>query len=158
MRMATSGTERQRRSAAGFTLVELLAVLAILAIAVVAISYGGNRSVDSARFRALMVKTASSIREARSQAIRTAGESVFIVDLGRRRMGDPAGGDGLAIPRDVDVSAEVAASEQYRDGSLGIRFYGNGSSTGGTLRFVWRGQQYRILVNWLTGNVSMGHG
>jgi general secretion pathway protein H len=157
MRIPTSQTERLR-SAAGFTLVELLAVLAILAIAVVAISYGGNRSIDSAQFRALMVRTAASIREARSQAIRAAGESVFIVDLGRRRMGDRNGGEGLAIPREVDVTAEVAASEQYRDGSLGIRFYSNGSSTGGTLRFVWRGQTYRILVNWLTGNVSMGHG
>jgi general secretion pathway protein H len=105
-----------------------------------------------------MVKTAALIREARSHAIQTAGESVFVVDLGRRRMGNPDAGDGLAIPRDVNVSAEVAASEQYRDGSLGIRFYGNGSSTGGTLRFVWRGQNYQILVNWLTGNVSMGHG
>ncbi len=158
MRTPTSGTDGRRSSASGFTLVEMLAVLAVLAIAVVAISYGGNRSIDGARFRALTVKTAAMIREARSQAIRTAGESVFIIDLGRRRMGDRDGGDGLAIPGDVDVTAEVAASEQYRDGSLGIRFYGNGSSTGGTLRLVWRGQTYRILVNWLTGNVSMGHG
>lgn len=158
MRIPTSGTEARRSAAAGFTLVELLAVLAILAIAVVAISYGGSRSVDAAQFRALMVKTAASIREARAQAIRTAGENVFVIDLGRRRMGDPDGGEGLAIPADVDVTAEVAASEQYRDGSLGIRFYGNGGSTGGTLHFVWRGQNYQILVNWLTGNVSMGHG
>lgn len=158
MRIPTSGTDGRRSAAAGFTLVELLAVLAILAIAVVAISYGGNRSVDAAQFRALMVKTAAAIREAHAGAIRTSGESVFVVDLGRRRMGEAGGGDGLAIPGDVDVTAEVAASEQYRDGSLGIRFYGNGSSTGGTLRFVWRGQNYQILVNWLTGNVSMGHG
>ncbi len=157
MRIPTSGTNGRRSSAAGFTLVELLAVLAILAIAVVAISYGGGRSVDAAQFRALMVKTAAAIRQARAEAIRTAGESVFVVDLGGRRMGEADGGDLLTIPRDVDVTAEVAASEQYRDGSLGIRFYGNGSSTGGTLRFVWRGQNYHILVNWLTGNVSMGH-
>lgn len=157
MRIPTSGTDG-RRGCAGFTLVELLAVLAILAIAVVAISYGGSRSIDAAQFRALMVKTAAAIRETRAEAIRTAGENVFVVDLGRRRMGDPDGGDGLAIPPDVDVTAEVAAAEQYRDGSLGIRFYGSGSSTGGTLHFAWRGQNYQILINWLTGNVSMGHG
>lgn len=157
MRIPTSGTEAWR-GAAGFTLVELLAVLAVLAIAVVAISYGGSRSADAARFRALIVKTAASIREARAEAIRSAAENVFVINLGDRRMGDPDSGVELTIPAGVDVSAEVAASEQYRDGSLGIRFYGNGSSTGGTVSFVWRGQNYQILVNWLTGNVSMGHG
>lgn len=156
MRMPTSRIEAgQAGSSAGFTLVELLAVLAILAIAVAAFSFSSGKSLDTARFRALMVRTSAAISQGRADAMRGMAEKVFYVDLKRRRMGYPGSGEIFEIPPDVDLTATVAESEKYGDGSLGIRFYPAGSSTGGKLAFTFHGQVYEIRVNWLTGNVSL---
>lgn len=153
MRTPTSRTDRAPASA-GFTLVELLAVLAILALAATAFSYGGRAPLESARFRALMVKTTAALIESHGDAIRRGEDNVFVIDVNRRSMGDPRQGATLQLPANVDVTATVAGSEKYSDGRAGIRFYPAGTSSGGTLNFKFRNQVYEIRVNWLTGNVT----
>jgi general secretion pathway protein H len=154
--MATYQTESVHSlKTAGFTLFELLAVLTILAIASVAFSFGTSKSLETAKFRALMVKTSAAISEARVGAIRETRERVFLVDLKRRRMGYPESGYSLELPAGVDLTATVAESETYEDGTFGIRFYPAGSSSGGTLAFTHDNQTYELRVNWLTGNVSL---
>ena len=154
MRTPISGISRWFRTAeAGFTLIELLAVLAILAIAITAFTYGGTASLETARFRAFMVKTSAALDEGRATAMRSMKEKVFHIDLKNRRLGYAGGGENLDLPRGVELTATVAERESYKDGTLGIRFYPAGNSSGGTLRFIFRNQAYEIRVNWLTGNV-----
>lgn len=149
--MPTSPTDPARE--AGFTLVELLAVLAILAIALVAFTAGSSNNIDTAKFRALIVRTTAAIGEVRAGAIRGAEERVFIVDVDRRLMGTAQ--SGIGVPEGVSLTATVAESERYSDGKAGIRFYPTGSSSGGTLAFQFGSQTYEVRVNWLTGNASL---
>lgn len=142
-------------SQAGFTLVELLAVLAILAIAISAFSMSGNRSLDTAKVRALMVRAVADIGRARADAMRGQTERIFYVDVKNRRLSYPATQQMLQLPPEVTLTATLAASEQYKDGSAGIRFFPTGGSSGGVLDFGYRGQNYQIRVNWLTGNVTL---
>ena len=151
VRMPTSRTD------AGFTLVELLAVLAILAMAAAAFSWRSQSSFGMAKFRALLSGTTSALREARAHAISGASDQVFIIDIRARTLSYKDGGIVLQLPRDVDLVADVAQSETYGNGAVGIRFFRDGTSTGGKLRFDWNRRDYAIDVNWLTGNVSM-HG
>ena len=156
MRMPTSQIDYAVNSReAGFTLVELLAVLAILAIVVTAFSFRSASSLETANFRAFMVKASAAMSEGRVDAIRQTEEKVFYVDLKNRRLAYPAGDKFLAMPNGVELTATVAASEHYDDGTVGIRFYPTGASSGGTLAFSFRGQIYEVRVNWLTGNVSL---
>ena len=155
MRMPISGTSRPRGNReAGFTLIELLAVLAILAIALTAFTYGGTGSLETARFRAFLVKTTATIGEGRAESMRGMREKLFLIDLKNRRLGFAEGGEPIDLPAGVDLTATVAERESYKDGVLGIRFYPAGNTSGGTLRFSFRNQAYEIRVNWLTGNVE----
>jgi general secretion pathway protein H len=156
MRMPTSGIDYVCTArTAGFTLVELLAVLAVLALAVTAFSFGAGKSLETANFRALMVKTSAAISAARTDAISGARERVFLVDLKRRRLEYPEAGVSLKLPPGVELTATVAESERHDDGTAGIRFYPTGSSSGGALLFKFRNQTFEIDVNWLTGNASL---
>jgi len=104
-----------------------------------------------------MVRTLASVQKARADSMRTMTEKVFYVDIRNRRMSYPGSGEILELPPGLAIKATVAQSEQYNDGSVGIRFYPTGTSSGGVLSFGYRGQIYEIRVNWLTGNAALVH-
>ena len=146
MKTPTSPTEP---AAAGFTLVETLAVLTLLSMAAAAFSFGGTRNLESAKFRALLFKTIDAIGDTRRAAIRSQTQTVFQVDPARGTLG---GGSGMiTLPAAVKLAADLSP------GADGIRFYPQGTSSGGTLTYAFRGDVYKIHVNWLTGNASLDH-
>lgn len=153
MRTATSPTERDGQ--AGFTLFELLAVLAILAIALSAFTFGSSTSLETAKFRAMLVNTSAALDEARISAIRQMKEKVFLVDMRNGRMGIAGGKDNVRILPGVGLKATVAESEKQDDDVVGIRFYPAGTSSGGILAFTRNARTYEVRVNWLTGHVSL---
>lgn len=141
-------------NSAGYTLVELLAVLAILAIVAGALVFGSGHSAETARFRAFLVTVSAALTKARTKAVKGAKQVVFQIDTQNRRLGDIEAGQTIEIPPRVELTALVAEGEVRGDGSVGIRFYPAGGSSGGTLSFTYRGLIYEVRVNWLTGNVS----
>ena len=158
MRTRTCGTERAAERRAGFTLLELLAILAIIALVAATVSLRTSRSFGVAHFRAVLTSTSAIMRQARSRAIGNAKSEAVVIDLDGRHISLPSTGQAFDFPKEVDLLATVAESEHYPDGTVGIRFYGDGSSTGGTLAYVWRSQKYQIEINWLTGNVAIHQG
>jgi len=157
MKTRTSGTDLalSRRADAGFTLLELIAVLTIIALVAATVSFTSSRSFGTAHFRAVLTSTSAIMQQARSRAIGNQSSQIVVIDLDNRRVGIPATGQVFDIPKEIDLLATVAESEHYPDGTVGIRFFGDGSSTGGTLAYTWRNQKYQIQVNWLTGHVSI---
>jgi general secretion pathway protein H len=139
---------------AGFTLVELLAVLTILAVAAAIFSFRSQAGFGTAKFRALMTGTAAALRETRAEAISTASDRVFVIDTKGRRLTGANRAVSIDLPDGVTLEADVAESET-EGGRAGIRFFKDGSSSGGTLRLAWNERRYSIDVNWLTGNVAI---
>lgn len=56
---------------------------------------------------------------------------------------------------EVDVSLVIAEEEFGADQTGSIRFFGDGSSTGGRITLEWGNQLRRIDVNWITGEVRI---
>jgi general secretion pathway protein H len=137
----------------GFTLVELLAVLVVLAIAagVAAAHLGPRHSAEV--LQASTHELASLCRAARAAAIRQASDRTVVIDMANRLV--TAGKDAapLRIAETISISSQTSATEQRSPSVAGIRFFPNGTSTGGKIRLETGRQAYEVRVNWLTGRV-----
>lgn len=144
-----------RRCAGGYTLVELLVVLAILALAIGIAAPRFVRVMPGVALRATAHDIVATLRTARSLAIRRGREVAAEVDLAGRTVAIAGEGDLVAIDRSFGVSLYTATQELVTERSAGIRFYPDGTSTGGRLRLASEHRGYDIRVDWITGRVTI---
>ena len=112
----------------------------------------GRASLESARVRSFLVEAESLFRDARTAAIEGQSQTSVVIDAKGRRLSFADGGRTLEMPRGLSLDAKVAVP---KDGSLpAIRFFPSGSSTGGELSFGFRGRNYGLRINWLTGRAD----
>lgn len=139
----------------GFTLIELIIVLliSVLGFAVIGSNIGsGNRST---KLQAVARDITSALRYARGQALMTQKPISVSIDLQNNSYSISNHDKTHAFSADIDVSV-VVAEEEYSEGEQSnIRFFGDGSSTGGRITLEWGDQLRRIDVNWITGEVSI---
>lgn len=126
----------------GFTLIEMLVVLAVLGLAIAAFAPTMRGHADaSAESSARGLATA--LERARSRAVAGNIETRYLVDARVRAEG------GLRVMLDV------AASEVEGEAVGGIRFYPDGSSSGGRITFDDGRFAVSVGVDWLTGGVDV---
>lgn len=142
--------------AAGYTLLELLVVLLILGLVVGLTTpfLSPERRQISPRQTALTV--AAGLRFTRGQAIKTNRDAVFVLDTARRGYKFGVDGELVELPPDIEFSLVTARSERIDSARGGIRFFADGSSTGGGVTISGPGEKYQVTVDWLTGRVRIG--
>lgn len=113
------------RGADGFTLIEVLIVIAILALVGGLIFPRVDRLLDRARFASAQSVVAAAARVARAEALRT--DTIVLLQ--------PAP-DGSGLMSNGRSVAALPAPVRVQGGAEGMRFYGDGSATGGVLRVV----------------------
>ncbi len=141
---------------AGFTLLELLVVITIVGLAsAIAIPLLNGRSSDNVRLRVAADAFTGAVRATRASAIEHDSQAVLMIDLDRHTLTSPA-----LLPRNFasEISAELTVAEPERVSRSrgGIRFYPDGTSTGGNLQLSLHGREIRICVSWLTGAPRIG--
>jgi general secretion pathway protein H len=138
----------------GFTLLELLVVLAILAavaaFALPSFSPGGGVQLKTAT-RALLV----GLRQTRNEAMTTNTSQALVVDLERHHFIVGNGSRLQHLPHDIEVSLFTAKRERVDERVGGIRFFPDGSSTGGRVTLASGKREIYIDVDWLTGRVRL---
>lgn len=139
----------------GFTLFEMLVVMVIIGLAASAISVSMRGASTGTKVKSTVLLISSRLRGLRSQALANSSERTAIFDLDRNTVSFQDGRAPIVIDRSVSVTLTSADSERVSSNSSGIRFFANGSSSGGAIRINSRRQQYVIRVNWLTGRVSV---
>ena len=99
-------------------------------------------------------RTYSALRLARESAVRTGGDAALIVDVEGRRLEIP-GYRSISLPQRIDLKLEAASSEMLDEQRGGIRFFPDGSSTGGRIILAHDGRGYQVGVSWLTGRIRI---
>ncbi len=143
------------RRARGFTLVELLVVMGIIALVLALAAPMVSRGLPGASIKTAASDVAQGLRRAQSEAIVNNAEVVFRLDVDGRRFAVGDGAKALALPKEIELSLVVGDSEVVDDSIGGIRFFPDGSSTGGRVRLAIADRVYRVSVDWLTGRVRV---
>jgi general secretion pathway protein H len=138
---------------AGFSLIELMVVM-ILVVGLFGLIGGSlSRSVGAAELRNEVRAVIAGMRHTRGQAIVTKSEQLFRVDADALSW-QAAGRDPQRLPEGLDITLTTARSELTGENAGGIRFYPDGSSTGGSVLLSVGEREWHVTVGWLTGEIS----
>lgn len=143
------------RRAAGFTLLELLVVVTIMAAVYILVPRMFVNGVSGADLRATSRNLAAGLRQARSLALTERRETALTVDLEKRNFALSGNARVFQMPEKIEISLFTAQSEVAGDKQGSIRFFPDGSSTGGRVTVSSGEQKFLVDVDWLTGRVSI---
>ncbi len=143
------------RSQVGFTLIELLVVLLIMGALITLAPAAFYRIAPGLEMKAAAREMAGVLREARGQAIRNNRETTVLIDTEQKVYRISQGARGHALSAALQVSLVTAVSEQLDDTRGRIRFFPDGTSTGGRVTLSRDDRKFDITVDWLTGLVAI---
>lgn len=138
----------------GYTLFEVLIVLAIIALVLAAVPIMAGRRAGP-EVRAAAIEVAAAMREARSEAIARFEPVAFQLDVESRAYRVGSGGSAKTLPPALELALYTARKELAGETAGGIRFFPDGSATGGRVTLSEDGQRYVVTVDWLTGAVAV---
>jgi general secretion pathway protein H len=132
----------------------IVLVLGAIAYAVILGSPFGHASAGDLKAAARML--ASGLRTAQTTAMVTRRDALLTLDMESREF--TVGGDPRVrtISDKIDLKLYTAQSEVSSERRGSIRFYPDGSSTGGRVTLSSGERKYLVDVDWLTGRVSIG--
>ena len=142
----------------GFTLLEVMLVLVIMAAVygIAAPMIGGGKVAVELTSSGRMV--AAGLRRARSLAIATATETAWSIDVENREFWVGNEPKHYRLPRELEVVLETAGSEVVNGKVGSVRFFPDGSCTGGRVVFSAGADKRSVNIDWLTGRVRLSPG
>lgn len=143
------------RTTRGFTLLELIIVLLISVLGFAVVGSNISSGNQSTRLQAAARDIASALRYARGQALvggKTVGVSINLDDNSYRIDNRDK---VYYLDKAIEVSLTVAEEEFAEEQAGSVRFFADGSSTGGRITLEWGKQLRRVDVNWITGAVTI---
>jgi general secretion pathway protein H len=145
----------RNRRAQGFTLLEMLVVLVIGAVIYAVLLSAPFGKASAADLKAAARSLASGLRTAQTTAMATRRDALLTLDVESREYLATGEGQSHKIPDNIDVKLDTAQTEVTSEKRGSIRFYPDGSSTGGRITVASGERKYLVDVDWLTGRVSI---
>ncbi len=154
-RISQAGNRPQALQCRGFTLVEISVVIAIVAIALSLTPVALPKIHDGIALRQSAGYLAAYLRKARSQAMQSSHDVAVLIDTDSGSVTGVAGERAVLLPISAPIGLLVAVSERNSGTSGALRFFADGSSTGGQVEFGPHGNRKVVEIEWLTGRVSV---
>jgi len=149
---------------AGFTLLELLVVLTIAGLLVALVPPVISAAVPGTRVKVAARDFAATLREARSLAI-TRGEETDVLVATEPPQYAVANSTPLKLSGNIDLDVRAGAfvaatqlstfADALSHDKYTLRFYPDGSASGGEIKISQGQSAYLIDVDWLMGGVSI---
>ena len=140
---------------AGFTMLEMILVL-VLGAGILAMVIGlAPKGASSADLKASARALASGLRQAQSTAMATRRDTTLIVDMESREFNFTGSTRAHVLPTGIDLKLLTAQTEVESERKGAIRFYPDGSSTGGRITVAAGERHFFVDVDWLTGRVAI---
>lgn len=141
--------------ARGFTLMEMILVLVIAAMLTAVAVPNMQPAMAAMRLRGAASDIASALRHVRGQALSRGREATFTLNVARHLYRVSGRAKSYALPDSVQLQLFTADQELVDAEEGNIRFYPDGSATGGRVSLEAGGNRRLIDVNWLTGEVTV---
>jgi general secretion pathway protein H len=141
----------------GFTLLELLVVLGIIGLILAFVPGFVLRGQPDFDVEVAARAVADGLRATRSAALLENREQLFALDVEERLFRTASMRAPVQIDRGIVLTFQTARSELLSEGIGQIRFFPDGSSTGGRIGLTLDGRHAEISVDWLTGLVAVAH-
>ena len=112
------------------------------------------------QYRGAAQELVAALRYSRNRAIVSGRSSRVSIDLDNKQYRISGREKRSSLPPDVRVDVVVAESEVEQGAArlASIRFFPDGSSTGGLVKLIHKESMYMIAVDWLTGQVRSHEG
>lgn len=130
-------------------------MLTLIGMLVVLVAPMAVRSLPAMKLRTVAEELRGSLRAARGAAIRQNRESWVVIDLNVNTYRRAAEQSETTLPSGLRMEMTVARSELIESGRGRIRFYPDGTSTGGEVRLVSETRALNVKVDWFDGSVSV---
>jgi len=144
------------RSERAFSLIEIMIVLGIIGITLAIVPPLLGPRLDHGRLQSAVRELAAGLQAARLEAINSRKEITLELDTDKKSYQVDTRLRALHLPAAAGLLLATAEAEQLDEHSGAIRFYPDGSSSGGRIRLSLPDSlSYDIDVNWLTGKVTI---
>jgi general secretion pathway protein H len=141
----------------GFSLLELLVVLTIIGVVLAFVPGFMLRGQPGLDVDVAARAIADALRQARSDAVLQNREQLFALDVEQRLFRVEGQRAPVRIANDIEITFQTGRSEVLGETVGQIRFFPDGSATGGRIGLALDGRQVEVLVDWLTGLVWVSH-
>lgn len=146
---------RGRTGERGFTQLELVVVLAIVALALAVVVPSVARTRAGLDLRSAAHEMASHLRAVRAAAQRSNVERAMHIDAAARRYTAEGAAANAYLPASLHLELQLPDSERSGATAGRVRFFPDGSASGGRIVLRDARSTATVSVDWLNGDVRL---
>ena len=139
----------------GFTLLEMMLVMFVVILGFAVIGLNISSGTSAASHESAARDLVSALRFAKGEALISHQQTTVSLDLNDNTYTVSDRDKVFSIPEDIALTVVTAQEELTGEGLASIRFFPDGSSTGGRIKLERNGALWQIDINWLTGQIEL---